>query len=75
MRKLLFVILSILLLSCSEDGSDCFKAQGELETLEIPVGEFSKINISTGIELIVKESEEQWVRVTMGKNLINDLKF
>lgn len=75
MRKLLFVILSILLLSCSEDGSDCFKSQGELETLEIPVGEFSKINISTGIELIVKESEEQWVRVTMGKNLIHDIKF
>lgn len=76
MKFYLYLIFSILISSCnSEEGSDCFKAQGELETREISVGEFSKINISTGIELIVKDSEEQWVRVTMGKNLINDIQF
>src|SRR5690606_14853908 len=37
--------------------------------------EFSKINISEGIELVVKESAEQTVKVTMGENLINDIKF
>lgn len=76
MKFYLYLIFSILISGCnSEDGSDCFKAEGELETREIPVGEFSKINISTGIELVVKESEEQLVRVTMGKNLINDIQF
>lgn len=65
----------LIFLSCSEDGPDCFKAQGDLETLEISVDEFSEINISEGIELIVKESAEQTVKVTMGKNLIHDIKF
>ncbi len=76
MKKLLFVLLSILILSCnSENGPDCFKSQGDLETQEISVGEFSKINISVGVELIIKQSEQQTVKLTMGKNLINDIKF
>lgn len=75
MKKFLFVLVSILILSCSEDGPDCFKAQGDLETQEISVGEFTQINISEGIELVVKESADQTVKVTMGENLINDIKF
>ncbi len=76
MKKLLFVLVLILNLGCdSENGPDCFKSEGDLEVQEISVGEFSKINISTGIELVVKESDTQTVKVTMGKNLINDIKF
>ncbi len=76
MKKLLFVLVLILNLGCdSENGPDCFKSEGDLEIQEISVGEFSKINISTGIELVVKESDAQTVKVTMGKNLINDIKF
>lgn len=72
---MLGLIVMLIFLSCSEDGPDCFKSQGDLETLEISVDEFSEINISEGIELIVKESAEQSVELTMGKNLINDIKF
>ncbi len=76
MKKLLFVLFSFLILACdSENGPDCLKKQGDLETHEISVEHFSKINISAGIELVVKESEEQTVKLTMGKNLINDIKF
>ena len=75
MKKILGLIVMLIFLSCSEDGPDCFKSQGDLETQEISVVEFTQINISEGIELIVKESAEQTVELTMGKNLINDIKF
>lgn len=76
MKKFLFVLLSFLILACdSENGPDCLKKQGDLETQEISVEYFSKLNISAGIELVVKESEEQTVKLMMGKNLINDIKF
>lgn len=76
MKNIVFIFLSFLILNCnSEGGPDCFKSQGDLETQEISVEEFSKINISKGIELVVKEDLEQTVKVTMGENLINDIQF
>lgn len=76
MKFYLYIILFGLILGCdSEEGSDCFKKQGNQITEVIPVENFSKINISKGIELIVKEAEEQTVMVTAGKNLINDINF
>lgn len=76
MKFYLYIIISIFILSCnSEEGSDCFKKQGEQITEVIIVENFSKINISKGIELIVKESDQQKVTVTAGKNLIENLSF
>lgn len=76
MKKYLYIILSILILSCnSEEGSDCFKKQGKETTETINVENFSKINISKGIKLIIKESDEQKVTVTAGKNLIGNISF
>ena len=76
MKNIVFIFLSFLILNCnSEGGPDCLKSQGDLETQEISVEEFSKINISKGIELVVKEDLEQTVKVTMGENLINDIQF
>ena len=76
MKKLVYIILSFLILSCnSEEGPDCFKSQGKQVTKEIDVEMFNKIRISEGIELILKQSGEQTVRVTAGENLINDISF
>lgn len=76
MKKILYLFVFILILGCdSENGPDCFKKQGDLETQEISVESFSRIHISEGIELIVKQSDEQSVKLTMGKNLINDIEF
>lgn len=64
------------MLGCnSEEGPDCFKKQGKQVTKQIEVEQFNKINISEGIELIVKQSAEQRVQVTAGENLINDISF
>lgn len=75
MKKILILFTAFLLWSCSEDGPDCFKSQGELKTEEISTEFFQKINISKGIELIVKEGEEQKIQLTAGKNLIKDIQF
>jgi len=72
--KLFFCFVGII--GCnSENGSSCFKKQGLLQTKEISVERFSKINISHGIELIVKQANEQSVKLTAGKNFINNIKF
>jgi len=72
--KLFFCFIGII--SCnSENGLSCFKKQGQLQTKEILVENFSKINISHGIELIVKQSNQQSIQLTAGKNLINNIKF
>ncbi len=76
MKLYIYIILSVFLLGCdSEDGPDCFKKQGEQITKQIETEIFSKINISDGIELTVKESEEQTITITAGKNLIGDIQF
>lgn len=76
MKFYLYIIVSVLFLSCnSEEGSDCFRKQGEQITEEVLVENFSKINISKGIELILKQSDQQKVTITAGKNLINDIHF
>lgn len=76
MKRAGYFILCLLILSCnSEEGLDCFKKQGAETTKTIDAGPFSRINISEGIELTVKESAEQAIRITAGKNLINDVQF
>jgi len=76
MKKIFLLSFVLLILSCnSENGIGCFKKQGPLQSKELSVENFSKINISHGIELIVKQSEEQSIQLTAGKNLINNIKF
>jgi len=69
--KLFFCFIGII--SCNSES--CFKKQGQLQAKEILVENFSKINISHGIELIVKQSNQQSIQLTAGKNLINNIKF
>jgi len=75
-KQLGCIILAFLMLGCnSEEGPDCFKKQGEEITKSIAVEPFNQIYVSEGIELIVKESAEQKVKITAGKNLIHDIQF
>lgn len=70
------LFLALTFLGCnSEEGLDCFKKQGTQTTKVIFVEGFTKINISEGIELTVKQADEQTVKVVAGKNLINDIKL
>lgn len=70
------LMITLIILGCGADSQmDCFKKQGELKTKQISTGEFSQINISTGIELYVAQSDEYSVKIEAGKNFIDDVDF
>ena len=70
---LLFLFL-IALFSCdSENANDCFQTSGTLISKEVQVADFNKINISEGIELIIKEGSETKAIIESGENLLNGI--
>lgn len=74
MLKNVLFLFSIAFFSCdSENANDCFQASGTPITKEFTVGDFKKINISEGIELIIKQGPERKVVVKTGKNLVSGI--
>jgi len=74
MFKAIIFLFLIVLFSCdSENASDCLQTSGSIITKEFTVENFNKINISEGIELIIKEGQETKVTVESGQNLMNGI--
>ena len=74
MKKLLYIILTIVLCSCNgENVPDCFQNAGDLVEKEFLVEEFTKITTFPRIELIVTDGPEQRVIVQTGEYLMNDI--
>lgn len=72
--KTITFIFLITLFSCdSENAPDCFQTSGTKISKEIAVENFDKINISQGIELIIKEGPETQVTVESGENLMSGI--
>jgi hypothetical protein len=72
--KIISFLFLIALFSCdSENANDCFQTSGVKITKEFAVQNFDKINISQGIELIIKEGSETKVAVESGQNLMNGI--
>lgn len=72
--RTIILLLAMVLFSCdSENANDCFQTSGAIITKEFTVENFNKINISQGIELIIKEGPETKVIVETGQNLINGI--
>lgn len=72
--KIISFLFLIALFSCdSENANDCFQTSGTKTTKEITVENFDKINISQGIELIIKEGPETKVTIESGQNLMNGI--
>lgn len=70
----LIFLLSLAFFSCdSESANDCFQTSGTKVRKEIQVDSFSKINISQGIELIVKEGSQTKITIESGENLMNGI--
>jgi len=74
--KLLRFLTLILLIqftnSCSSDSvPECFKGGGSIVVYEVPVEEFSSVNIAEGIELIIKQGPEYKVIIETYDNLKN----
>lgn len=72
--KTITFLFLITLFSCdSENAPDCFQTSGIKISKEIAVENFDKINISQGIELIIKEGPETQVTVESGENLMSGI--
>ena len=74
MKKIFFIICSVLLLSCDDENSnDCFQTAGDIIQTEIEVSSFSKVVVHAQIELIITQGDEHKVVVETGENLLNDI--
>ena len=72
--KTITLLFLLTLFSCdSENAPDCFQKSGTIITKEFAVGNFEKINISQGIELIIKQGPETQVTIESGENLMNGI--
>ncbi|OYQ36771.1 hypothetical protein CHU92_09245 [Flavobacterium cyanobacteriorum] len=58
---------------CGNDMPDCFKNAGAAITYEVPVSDFTTINVSEGIELVVAEGPERKVVIQTGENLKDNI--
>ncbi|MEX0274726.1 MAG: DUF2807 domain-containing protein, partial [Flavobacteriaceae bacterium] len=60
--------------SCgSENAPDCFQASGDRVQRTVEVPSFTKITVFETIKLVVKQGEEQEVRIETGANLMNEV--
>ncbi len=75
MKKLtLIAFLMVFLNACdSEKAPDCLQTSGGLRTKQYTVPTFKKIQVNEGIQLILKQGDEQKIEVTAGKNLLHDV--
>ncbi|WDO14249.1 DUF2807 domain-containing protein [Flavobacterium sp. WW92] len=74
MLKTIFFLFIMAFFSCdSENASDCFQTSGSPIEKEFSIEDFKKINISEGIELIIKQGTETKVVVRTGENLISGI--
>ena len=74
MKKLFYLITTILILSCEgENLGDCFQKPGAIIQKEIAVDNFDKILVNRDIELIIKDGTDQQVVIETGENLLNDV--
>ncbi len=74
MKKLLFLGLIFLMLSCNSANSwDCLQATGNSVTKEYIISDFSKIRIEDDITLYLKQGETQQVKLETGENLLGDI--
>lgn len=63
-----------LFFSCNDkDANDCFQRAGNMIKEEFVLADFDKIIVYNGIEIYIKESNEQKIIVETGENLMPDI--
>lgn len=70
----MFLIIAQALVMCSSDSApDCFKSAGATIAYEIVLDDFTGINISEGIEVVIAEGQAVSVAIETGENLRSDI--
>ncbi|MFD1292326.1 head GIN domain-containing protein [Lutibacter holmesii] len=74
MKKIFFIVCSILLVSCNDqNANNCFQTAGDIIQQEVEVATFEKVVVHARIELIITQGDEQKVLIETGENLLNDI--
>lgn len=74
MRKITFVLITVLLVACNGDNvPDCFQNAGDIIVKEFQVEPFTKISTFPKIELIVTDAPTQSVVVQTGEYLLDEI--
>ncbi|MGY0393419.1 head GIN domain-containing protein [Bizionia sp. KMM 8389] len=74
MKKIVFLLVVIIISSCStENANDCFQTTGHIVQESVPVESFDRIVVFKDVTLILKEAAEYSVVVETGANLMNDV--
>lgn len=75
MKKLIYILSAVLLISCNGDKvPDCFQNSGDIIQQEFQVSTFDKITVFERIELILTDAPTESVVVETGEYLMNDIK-
>lgn len=77
MRKILNLSLFfsfIILSSCQEGVSDCFKRNGDRIEIEYEVAPFRELHAFNGLKVFITQGDEYLVTVKAGEHIISDIK-
>ena len=72
MKKFIVLLLNLLFVSCGL-SEDCFKNAGSTVVKELPIADFDKIRVHSGIALVVKEGVDFKVKIEAGENIIGNI--
>jgi len=72
---LLLIVISLLQSCDSPNALDCFQAEGRQVTEIIEVAPFDEIILGDGIRMVIKQGDEQSVRIETGDNLLPEISF
>lgn len=72
MKKFIVLLLNLLFVSCGL-SEDCFKNAGSTVVMELPIVDFDKIRVHSGIALVVKEGVDFKVKIEAGENIIGNI--
>ena len=75
MRKLHYILIMLLIYGCNPDGVGCFKPSGVPETMNVTLADYKTIDISSDIDLHLRNGMDKEVMLTAGANLIPGIRM
>lgn len=73
LRRIILLFLAALATSCGENTPDCFQATGDIVEDTVVVPEFTAITVFENSNLVLRQGDQQEVRIQTGAFLRNDI--
>lgn len=73
MKKVIFITFLFLVLISCEKPSDCIESAGNTITKIVEVTPFTRVEVYSGIELIITQGAEYKVEIVTGENIIENV--